>query len=112
MPTGVYKDMYTKEEFDKSDYPLIYLRDGIKIHTNAEISDDEMKKLLKRGRDMWNYLTDIYVLMDEDEMEVGYITEQIAYERLRRVTGYISGTLDRFNDAKKAEVLERVKHQV
>jgi len=33
-------------------------------------------------------------------------------ERIRRVTGYLAGTLDRFNDAKKAEVRDRVKHSV
>ena len=32
------------------------------------------------------------------------------FERLRRITGYLVGTLDRFNDAKKAEERERVKH--
>ncbi|WP_024834632.1 anaerobic ribonucleoside triphosphate reductase [Ruminiclostridium josui] len=32
------------------------------------------------------------------------------FERIRRITGYLVGTLDRFNDAKKAEVRDRVKH--
>lgn len=32
------------------------------------------------------------------------------FERIRRITGYLVGTLDRFNDAKKAEVQDRVKH--
>lgn len=32
------------------------------------------------------------------------------FERIRRITGYLVGTLDRFNDAKKSEVQERVKH--
>lgn len=32
------------------------------------------------------------------------------FERIRRITGYLVGTLDRFNDAKKAEESERVKH--
>lgn len=32
------------------------------------------------------------------------------FERIRRITGYLVGALDRFNDAKKAEVAERVKH--
>ena len=31
-------------------------------------------------------------------------------QRIRRVTGYLTGSLDRFNDAKKAEVRDRVKH--
>jgi anaerobic ribonucleoside-triphosphate reductase len=34
----------------------------------------------------------------------------IRFERIRRITGYLVGTLDRFNDAKKAEVRDRVKH--
>ncbi|AFL98814.1 ribonucleoside-triphosphate reductase class III catalytic subunit [Desulfitobacterium dehalogenans ATCC 51507] len=32
------------------------------------------------------------------------------FERIRRITGYLVGTLDRFNDAKKAEVRDRIKH--
>jgi hypothetical protein len=34
------------------------------------------------------------------------------FERLRRITGYLVGTLDRWNDAKKAEESARVKHSV
>ena len=34
------------------------------------------------------------------------------FERLRRITGYLVGTLDRWNDGKKAEERERVKHSV
>ena len=34
------------------------------------------------------------------------------FERIRRITGYLVGTLDRFNDAKYAEVQDRVKHRV
>ena len=33
-------------------------------------------------------------------------------ERIRRITGYLVGTLDRVNNAKKAEVKDRVKHSV
>lgn len=41
----------------------------------------------------------------EDEGDFGF-------ERIRRITGYLVGTLDRFNDAKKAEEHDRVKHSV
>ena len=34
------------------------------------------------------------------------------FERIRRITGYLVGTLDRFNDAKRAEERDRVKHNV
>jgi ribonucleoside-triphosphate reductase len=32
------------------------------------------------------------------------------FERIRRITGYLVGTVERFNDAKRAEVRDRVKH--
>ena len=38
------------------------------------------------------------------------IGEGVGFERIRRITGYLVGTLDRFNDAKKSEVADRVKH--
>jgi len=34
------------------------------------------------------------------------------FERIRRITGYLVGTLERFNDAKRAEVADRVKHSI
>lgn len=34
----------------------------------------------------------------------------VPFQRIRRITGYLVGTLDRFNDAKRAEESERVKH--
>lgn len=40
----------------------------------------------------------------------GIVGEGVKFERIRRVTGYLVSTLDRFNDAKKAEVHDRVKH--
>lgn len=35
---------------------------------------------------------------------------EIGFERIRRITGYLVGTVDRFNNAKKAEVRDRIKH--
>ncbi|RKO64344.1 anaerobic ribonucleoside-triphosphate reductase [Campylobacter sp. P255] len=36
--------------------------------------------------------------------------DDVKFERIRRITGYLVGTLDRFNNAKKAEVHARIKH--
>ncbi len=38
--------------------------------------------------------------------------DNVRFERIRRITGYLVGTLDRFNDAKRAEENDRVKHAV
>ena len=41
----------------------------------------------------------------------GLVGVGLKFERIRRITGYLVGTLDRFNDAKHAEVKDRVVHQ-
>ncbi|HJB65936.1 MAG TPA: nrdD protein [Candidatus Mailhella merdavium] len=38
------------------------------------------------------------------------IGEGVDFERIRRITGYLVGTTDRFNNAKRAEERDRVKH--
>ena len=40
--------------------------------------------------------------------KVKTVGEGVKFERIRRITGYLVGTLDRFNNAKKAEVADRV----
>lgn len=39
-----------------------------------------------------------------------YIGKDVRFERIRRITGYLVGSLDRFNNAKRAEEKDRVKH--
>jgi anaerobic ribonucleoside-triphosphate reductase len=48
--------------------------------------------------------------MKSEEKEVRTVGEGVGFERIRRITGYLVGTLDRFNNAKKAEVTDRVTH--
>lgn len=36
----------------------------------------------------------------------------LPFDRIRRITGYLVGTLDRFNDGKQAEEHDRVKHKL
>ena len=42
----------------------------------------------------------------------GKVGKDVKFERIRRITGYLVGTIDRFNDAKAAEVKDRVKHGI
>lgn len=46
-------------------------------------------------------------LPSDDNDVVG---EGVKFERIRRITGYLVGSLDRFNNGKKAEEHDRVKH--
>ena len=43
----------------------------------------------------------------KEEKKIG---EGVKFERIRRITGYLLGTTDRFNNGKKAEEHDRVKH--
>ena len=38
------------------------------------------------------------------------VGEGVGFERIRRITGYLVGTTERFNNGKKAEEKDRVKH--
>lgn len=44
---------------------------------------------------------------NKEEKKVG---EGVQFERIRRITGYLVGTVDRFNNGKRAEEHDRVKH--
>jgi anaerobic ribonucleoside-triphosphate reductase len=46
---------------------------------------------------------------DKKQIMVG---KGIKFERIRRITGYLTGTIDRWNNAKNAEQKDRVKHSL
>ena len=48
--------------------------------------------------------------VDGEYVDMSYTYDNAPFERIRRITGYLVGTVDRFNDAKRAEVQDRVKH--
>lgn len=41
---------------------------------------------------------------------MGGIGKGVKFERIRRITGYLVGSVDRWNNAKRAEEGDRVKH--
>lgn len=49
------------------------------------------------------------VVTNEKEKKIG---EGVGFERIRRITGYLVGTVDRFNNGKRAEEHDRVKHSL
>lgn len=51
-------------------------------------------------------------IVDNDSVDVQYTFDSVPIERIRRITGYLVGTLDRFNNAKRAEERDRVKHSL
>ena len=49
-------------------------------------------------------------LCDDGMVDVSYTAHHDRFERIRRITGYLVGTIDRWNDAKQAEEHDRLKH--
>lgn len=48
--------------------------------------------------------------MNEKKNTQATVGESVGFERIRRITGYLVGTMDKWNDAKRAEERDRVKH--
>lgn len=86
----------------------------VQVYSNIELDDDEIQAYIEReqGFRPQQPLTHLYLncIGDDVEIRADYLVRP--FERIRRITGYLVGTLDRFNDGKRAEERERVKHRV
>ena len=83
------------------------------ITTNADIPQAEIDAYIHRAIDKFGVEpTHIDIKVDGDEVELEYMLPGRPFHRLRRITGYLAGSLERFNDAKRAEERDRVKHGV
>lgn len=48
--------------------------------------------------------------MEKTQKKVKTVGEGVGFERIRRITGYLVGTTERLNNAKRCEERDRVKH--
>ena len=58
------------------------------------------------------YIKTVTFTVHGEYVDMSYTYDNVPFERIRRITGYLVGTVDRFNDAKRAEVQDRVKHTI
>ncbi len=88
--------------------------DGIEVSIlGGEISREEAAQYVQRGRDQYGQqLCGLEIRPDGDFVDLEYILRGRPFQRIRRITGYLVGTLERFNNAKRAEEHDRVKHGV
>ena len=82
---------------------------GEKGFAESHITDNQMNRrhflcAVPRG-DLFQFVTDFRIT-------VVFQIFPTPFERIRRITGYLVGTLDRFNNGKRAEERDRVKHGV
>ena len=87
-------------------------KENIVIHGDMDMNEalkyvGQLKKL-NPDKDF----TSFTLTVDGEYVNVDYTYDNKKFERIRRITGYLVGTLDRFNDAKRHEVEDRVKHNI
>lgn len=58
------------------------------------------------------YIKTVDFTLDGEYIDVKYTYDVVPFERIRRITGYLVGTVDRFNNGKRAEVEDRVTHSL
>ena len=58
------------------------------------------------------YIKTVDFTVDGEYVDVKFTYDCVPFERIRRITGYLVGTVDRFNNGKRAEVEDRVTHSL
>lgn len=79
---------------------------------NGEISEREKLEyaaLVAKKYDI-NRVRELTIKVDGDFVEIATSFFPTGFERIRRITGYLVGSLDRFNNGKLAEVSDRPPH--
>lgn len=89
--------------------------DGVTITVkNGTIPEEEAIAYVERGRELYSSkLGEIIATLDpndSDMIDLEYKWVEQPFHRLRRITGYLVGSLGRWNNAKRAEEHDRVKH--
>ncbi len=78
----------------------------------GEMSQEEINAYVKHieNKNPNRKVEELELKIDGDFVDMNYKLAEVPFNRIRRITGYLVGTVDRFNNAKRAEVRDRVKH--
>jgi hypothetical protein len=84
---------------------------------NADIStipQEEIDAYKKYVREKYpdEIIDEIILEFDGDDVKIETHKHSIPFNRIRRITGYLVGSLERFNNGKRAEEHDRVKHGI
>lgn len=78
-----------------------------------QISENEQAAYVDRALEKFgDSLEGIDIELDGEFARIRYHLKTQPFERVRRITGYLVGTMDKWNNAKRAEEHDRVKHPV
>jgi len=84
---------------------------NINVALQGEISDTELSIYLTQLQAKNKFkIVSASIVVDGDHVDVKYQTACVPFERIRRITGYLVGSTNRWCDSKRAEEHDRVKH--
>jgi len=90
--------------------------DGVKVNFSGidDATREEAANYVAyvRGRVSEPLKTISVKMCDDGKVDVSYTARGEKFERIRRITGYLTGDLNSWNDAKKSEEHDRVKHNI
>lgn len=80
--------------------------------TGGEISGEEINYYVESAKEKFSgkCLTAIDLDVDGEYINAAYHFSNEPFQRIRRITGYLVHSLDSFNNAKRSEERDRVKH--
>lgn len=96
------------------EYEYVKNNNTVIVKSNEELTPEMLDKYVKMLKEQ--HSSDVI-----EKIELNFNGDNVAavttiapqkFEKLRRITGYLVGTVDRFNDGKKAEEHDRVKHNI
>lgn len=78
----------------------------------TQIPQEEINAYIEHGKQKYpdKVIKEITIKVDGDFVDLKYDFDDVPFDRIRRITGYLVGTTDRFNNAKRSEERDRVKH--
>ena len=81
--------------------------------TGGVLPQEEINAYIDRAKEKYGKEPlGIDIKVDGEWVELSYDFGHTPFQRIRRITGYLVGTLDRFHNAKRAAERDRVKHAV
>ncbi|MEG1017565.1 MAG: anaerobic ribonucleoside-triphosphate reductase [Oscillospiraceae bacterium] len=81
---------------------------------NGEISNSERQAYVDyiSNQNPGKVIKSLAITLDGDFVDLNYELESMPFARIRRITGYLVGTMDRWNNAKSSEEKDRIKHSL
>lgn len=80
-----------------------------RLITSVDLNADDRRRI----EEVWPEEADeCRVVVEDGFLCARFLKTHERFERIRRITGYLTGTLDKWNNAKRAEERDRVRHAV